>query len=112
MLDVANLLIYGAAVSAISFFAIMLLMPVAIKSLAAKGRAVPDAHKRERPMIPRPAGPVIMAGIAVAEIVLYLLTMNAAVLAVPPLPPWPPKPSQPFLPPSPPARIRRKPALA
>lgn len=82
MLDVANLLIYGAAVSAISFFAIMLLMPAAIRSLAAKDRAVPDAHKRDRPMIPRPAGPVIMAGIAAAEIALYLLTMNAAVLAV------------------------------
>ena len=82
MLDVANLLIYGAAVSAISFFAILLLMPAAIKSLAAKGRAVPDAHKRDRPMIPRPAGPVIMAGIAAAEIALYLLTMNTAVLAV------------------------------
>ncbi len=82
MLDVANLLIYGAAVSAISFFAILFLMPAAIKSLAAKGRAVPDAHKRDRPMIPRPAGPVIMAGIAAAEIALYLLTMNTAVLAV------------------------------
>lgn len=82
MLDVANLLIYGAAVSAISFFAILLLMPAAIRSLAAKGRAVPDAHKRDRPMIPRPAGPVIMAGIAAAEIALYLLTMNTAVLAV------------------------------
>lgn len=82
MLDVANLLIYGATVSAISFFAILLLMPAAIKSLAAKGRAVPDAHKRDRPMIPRPAGPVIMASIAAAEIALYLLTMNTAVLAV------------------------------
>jgi UDP-GlcNAc:undecaprenyl-phosphate GlcNAc-1-phosphate transferase len=82
MLDVANLLIYGAAVSSISFFIILLLMPAAIRSLAAKGRAVPDAHKRDRPMIPRPAGPVIMAGIAAAEIVLYLLTMNTAVLAV------------------------------
>lgn len=82
MLDVANLLIYGAAVSAISFFAILLLMPAAIRSLAAKGRVVPDAHKRDKPMIPRPAGPVIMAGIAAAEIVLYLLTMNTAVLAV------------------------------
>lgn len=82
MLDVANLLIFGAAVSAISFFAILLLMPAAIKSLAAKGRVVPDAHKRDRPMIPRPAGPVIMAGIAAAEIALYLLTMNTAVLAV------------------------------
>ncbi|HKZ61271.1 MAG TPA: UDP-N-acetylglucosamine-1-phosphate transferase [Nitrososphaera sp.] len=82
MLDVANLLIYGAAVSAISFFAILLLMPAAIRSLAAKGRVVPDAHKRDKPMIPRPAGPVIMAGIAAGEIVLYLLTLNTAVLAV------------------------------
>lgn len=82
MLDVANLLIYGVIVSTISFFAILLLMPVAIRSLAAKGKVVPDAHKRDKPMVPRPAGPVIMAGIAVAEIVLYLLTMNAAVLAV------------------------------
>jgi UDP-GlcNAc:undecaprenyl-phosphate GlcNAc-1-phosphate transferase len=82
MLDDASLLIYGAAVSAISFFAILLLMPAAIRSLAAKGRAVPDVHKRDKPMIPRPAGPVIMAGIAAAEIVLYLLTMNTAVLAV------------------------------
>jgi UDP-N-acetylglucosamine--dolichyl-phosphate N-acetylglucosaminephosphotransferase len=82
MLDVANLVIYGAAVSAISFFVILFLMPAAIKSLAARGRVVPDAHKRDKPMIPRPAGPVIMAGIAAAEIVLYLLTMNTAVLAV------------------------------
>lgn len=82
MLDVANLLIYGAAVSAISFLTILILMPAAIRSLAAKGRAVPDAHKRDRPFIPRPAGPVIMAGIAAAEIALYLLTMNTAVLAV------------------------------
>jgi len=82
MLDVANLVIYGAAVSAISFFVILFLMPAAIKSLAAKGRAVPDAHKRDKPMIPRPAGPVIMAGIAAAETALYLLTMNTAVLAV------------------------------
>jgi UDP-N-acetylglucosamine--dolichyl-phosphate N-acetylglucosaminephosphotransferase len=82
MLDVANLVIYGAVVSAISFFVILLLMPAAIKSLAARGRVVPDAHKRDKPMIPRPAGPVIMAGIAAAEIALYLLTMNTAVLAV------------------------------
>ncbi|HJS68912.1 MAG TPA: UDP-N-acetylglucosamine-1-phosphate transferase [Nitrososphaera sp.] len=82
MLDVVNLVIYGAVVSAISFFVILLLMPAAIKSLAAKGRVVPDAHKRDKPMIPRPAGPVMMAGIAAAEIVLYLLTMNTAVIAV------------------------------
>lgn len=82
MLNVGNLLIYSVVVSAISFFVILFLMPVAIRSLAAKGSVVPDAHKRDRPMIPRPAGPVIMVGIAAAEIVLYLLTMNSAVLAV------------------------------
>lgn len=82
MLDVVNLVIYGAVVSAISFFVILLLTPAAIRSLAAKGRVVPDAHKRDRPMVPRPGGPVIMAGIAAAEIALYLLTMNTAVLAV------------------------------
>ncbi|HEV8404955.1 MAG TPA: UDP-N-acetylglucosamine-1-phosphate transferase [Nitrososphaera sp.] len=82
MLDIVNLLIYGAVVSAISFFVIILLLPAAIRSLTAKGRLVPDAHKRDKPMIPRPAGPVIMAGIAAAEIVLYVLTMNIAVLAV------------------------------
>ncbi|MEM3094818.1 MAG: UDP-N-acetylglucosamine-1-phosphate transferase, partial [Nitrososphaera sp.] len=82
MLDVVNLLIYGAIVSAISFFVILFLTPAAIRSLAAKGKTVPDAHKQDKPLIPRPAGPVIMAGIATAEIVLYLLTMNAAVLAV------------------------------
>ncbi len=82
MLDTANLLIYGAAVSAISFFVILLLMPAVIRSLAAKGRVVPDAHKPGKPMIPRPAGPVIMVGIAAAEIVLYFLTMDVAVLAV------------------------------
>jgi UDP-GlcNAc:undecaprenyl-phosphate GlcNAc-1-phosphate transferase len=82
MLDAVNLLIYGAIVSGISFLVILLLMPAAIRSLAAKGRVVPDAHKQDKPMIPRPAGPVIMAGIAAAEIVLYLLTINAAVLAV------------------------------
>lgn len=82
MLDVVNLLTYGAVVSAISFFVIILLLPAAIRSLTAKGRLVPDAHKQGKPMIPRPAGPVIIAGIAAAEIVLYLLTMNIAVLAV------------------------------
>ena len=82
MLDVVNLLTYGAMVSAISFFVIILLLPAAIRSLTAKGRLVPDAHKQGKPMIPRPAGPVILAGIAAAEIVLYLLTMNVAVLAV------------------------------
>jgi UDP-GlcNAc:undecaprenyl-phosphate/decaprenyl-phosphate GlcNAc-1-phosphate transferase len=43
---------------------------------------VPDAHKAEKPPVPRPAGPVIMISIAAAETVLFVLTMNIAVLAI------------------------------
>ncbi|MDQ3836801.1 MAG: UDP-N-acetylglucosamine-1-phosphate transferase, partial [Thermoproteota archaeon] len=82
MLDGANLMIYGAAVSAISLFGVLLLTPSAIRLLTKKGKVVPDAHKPEKPQIPRPAGPVIMISIAAAEIVLFVLTMNIAVLAI------------------------------
>jgi UDP-GlcNAc:undecaprenyl-phosphate/decaprenyl-phosphate GlcNAc-1-phosphate transferase len=82
MLDVASLVIYGAIVSAISLLAVYFLTPIAIKSLLAKGKVVPDAHKRDKPSVPRPAGPVLIAGIVAAEIVLYTLTMNAGVLAI------------------------------
>src|ERR687890_593901 len=82
MLDGINLITYAAAVSAISFFGVLLVTPAAIRSLVAKGMVVPDAHKPEKPQIPRPAGPVIMISIAAAETVLFILTMNIAVLAI------------------------------
>ncbi len=82
MLDGVNLIIYGAAVSTISFFGVLFMMPAAIRSLTAKRKVVPDAHKPEKPQVPRPAGPVIMISIAAAEIVLFFLTMNIAVLAI------------------------------
>ena len=82
MLDGVNLIIYGVAVSAISFFGVLILMPAAIRSLTAKRKVVPDAHKPEKPQVPRPAGPVIMISIAAAETVLFVLTMNIAVLAI------------------------------
>lgn len=83
MLDETSLLIiYGIIVSAISFLTIYFMMPFAIRSLLAKGKVVPDAHKPNKPNIPRPAGPVLFVGIAAAEIVLFALTMNAAVIAI------------------------------
>jgi UDP-GlcNAc:undecaprenyl-phosphate/decaprenyl-phosphate GlcNAc-1-phosphate transferase len=82
MLDSLNLVMYGVLVSLISFFGVLLMMPVAIRSLIKKGKVVPDAHKPEKPQIPRPAGPVIMLSIAAAEIALFLLTMNIAVLVI------------------------------
>jgi UDP-GlcNAc:undecaprenyl-phosphate/decaprenyl-phosphate GlcNAc-1-phosphate transferase len=82
MLDGVNLMIYGAAVSAISFFGVLFMTPAAIRSLIAKRKVVPDAHKPKKPQVPRPAGPVIMISIAAAETVLFVLTMNIAVLAI------------------------------
>jgi UDP-GlcNAc:undecaprenyl-phosphate/decaprenyl-phosphate GlcNAc-1-phosphate transferase len=82
MLDGINLIIYAAAVSAISFCGVLLVTPAAIRLLVSKGRVVPDAHKPEMPQVPRPAGPVIMISIAAAEIVLFILTMNVAVFAI------------------------------
>jgi UDP-GlcNAc:undecaprenyl-phosphate/decaprenyl-phosphate GlcNAc-1-phosphate transferase len=82
MLDSVSLIIYGAVVSAISFFGVLFMTPAAIRSLTAKRKVVPDAHKPEKPQVPRPAGPVIMISIAAAEIVLFFLTMNIAVFAI------------------------------
>jgi UDP-N-acetylglucosamine--dolichyl-phosphate N-acetylglucosaminephosphotransferase len=75
-------LAYAAVVSAISFFSIYFMMPLAIRSLVAKGKVVQDYHKPGKPPVPRPAGPVLMAGIAAAELVLFAVTMNYAVLAI------------------------------
>ncbi len=82
MLDGISLVTYGVIVSAVSFLVVFFLTPFAIKWLSAKGKVVPDAHKPSKPIVPRPAGPVIMAGIAAAEIILYAVTLNFAVLAV------------------------------
>ena len=82
MLDTATFLIFGVIVSAVSFLIRFFLMPVALTSLLKKNQVVPDAHKPEKPSVPRPAGPVIITGIAAAEIVLYLLTNDSSVLAI------------------------------
>ena len=77
-----NLLVDGAIISAISFFVVSYLMPKTIKSLSSKGDTVQDVHKPNRQYIPRPAGPTLLVGIAVAEIILYFLTLNTIVIAV------------------------------
>lgn len=73
---------YGVAASTISFLLVYFLTPAAIRSLAAKGSVVQDYHKAGRPPVPRPGGPVLMAGIAAAELVLFALTLNYGVLAI------------------------------
>ena len=77
-----HILIYGIIVSAISFFVVLFTTPKIISSLIAKGEVVEDYHKPDKPAVPRPAGPVLLIGIASAEIVLYLLTLNIKVIAI------------------------------
>jgi UDP-GlcNAc:undecaprenyl-phosphate/decaprenyl-phosphate GlcNAc-1-phosphate transferase len=57
-------------------------MPKSIRSLKSKGQVVNDFHKPGKPDVPRPAGPILLLGIASAEIILYILTLNNAVLAI------------------------------
>lgn len=57
-------------------------MPRSIRSLKSKGQVVKDFHKPGKPDVPRPAGPILLLGIASAEIILYILTLNNAVLAI------------------------------
>lgn len=75
-------LISAIVVSLISFLAIFLLMPKSIRSLKSKGQVVKDFHKPGKPDVPRPAGPILLLGIVSAEIILYILTLNNAVLAI------------------------------
>jgi UDP-N-acetylglucosamine--dolichyl-phosphate N-acetylglucosaminephosphotransferase len=53
-----------------------------ISSLISRGEVVQDYHKPDRPKVPRPAGPMLALGIAVAEILLYLLTWKIKVIAI------------------------------
>jgi UDP-GlcNAc:undecaprenyl-phosphate GlcNAc-1-phosphate transferase len=57
-------------------------MPKSIRSLKSKGMVVKDFHKPGKPVVPRPAGPVLLSGIVSAEVILYILTLNDAVLAI------------------------------
>ena len=57
-------------------------MPKSIRSLKSKGEVVKDFHKPRKPDVPRPAGPILLLGIVPAEIILYILTLNNAVLAI------------------------------
>ncbi|MGH9974214.1 MAG: UDP-N-acetylglucosamine-1-phosphate transferase [Nitrososphaeraceae archaeon] len=81
MSDTFNLII-AISVSLVSFGIIFFLMPRSIKSLNSKGMVVKDYHKPGKPDIPRPAGPVLLLGIASAEVILYILTLNDAVFAI------------------------------
>ena len=74
--------IYGIIVSAVSFLIIFFITPAFIKYLNKKGSEVVDYHKPGKPFIPRPAGPVLLIGIVIAEIILYLLIPDIKIISV------------------------------
>src|SRR5919112_2930236 len=76
------LVIYGVFASAISFLTVYFAMPKAIAFLLEKGMIVQDYHKSERPKVPRPAGPILIIGVALSLMVIFGLTFNEKNLAI------------------------------
>lgn len=78
-LDIA---IYGIIVSAVSFLIVLFITPAFIEYLTRKRRVVVDYHKPGKPMVPRPAGPVLLIGIVISEIILYFLILDVKIISV------------------------------
>lgn len=68
--------------SAISFLIVFFITPAFIEYLTRKGRVVVDYHKPGKPMVPRPAGPVLLIGIVISEIILYFLILDVKIISV------------------------------
>jgi len=69
-------------VSAISFSIVFFITPAFIEYLTRKGRVVVDYHKPGKLMVPRPAGPVLLIGIVISEIILYFLILDVKIISV------------------------------
>ncbi len=72
----------AAIVSAISFVATYFLTSVLIKYLTKRSMVVKDYHKPNNPEVPRPGGYSIIAGLAAAELALFIFTISHEVLAI------------------------------
>ena len=77
-----DITIYGIIVSAISFLIVFFITPPFIEYLTKKGRVVLDYHKPGKPKVPRPAGPVLLMGIIISEIILYFLISDVKIISV------------------------------
>lgn len=68
--------------SAISFLIVFFITPPFIEYLTKKGRVVLDYHKPGKPKVPRPAGPVLLMGIVISEIILYFIISDVKIISV------------------------------
>lgn len=82
MIYLLDIIIYAIIVSAVSFLSIFLITPAFIKYLNKKGKVVVDYHKPGKPNVPRPAGPVLLIGLVISEIILYFLILDVKIISV------------------------------
>ena len=75
-------LISAITASTVAFVVVYATIPWLIKYLVKNNSTVPDIHKKEKPMIARPGGPVIIAGILSSEAVIYALIPSVSILAI------------------------------
>ncbi len=68
--------------SAVSFLVVFFITPAFIKYLNKKGQVVVDYHKPGKPNVPRPAGPVLLIGIVISEIILYFLIQDIKIISL------------------------------
>ena len=77
-----DITIYGIIVSAVSFLIVFFITPAFIEYLTKKERVVVDYHKPGKPKVPRPAGPVLLIGVVISEIILYFLILDVKIISV------------------------------
>jgi UDP-N-acetylglucosamine--dolichyl-phosphate N-acetylglucosaminephosphotransferase len=72
----------AAVIILVSGLLTYLLTGILIKVLRRRGWLVEDAHKPNKPLIPRPAGPALIISILVGEAILYCFTFDVRVAAL------------------------------
>lgn len=60
--------------TSISFLISLIITPIFIKYLTLKGKLVNDKHKPNKPNIPRPGGPILLACFVLSELILFFFT--------------------------------------
>jgi len=74
--------IAAVAVPIIAFGTVYATTPALTRYLIRTNSVVPDYFKKEKTMVTRPGGPVIIAGILASEAILYALAPSVAVLTI------------------------------
>jgi UDP-N-acetylmuramyl pentapeptide phosphotransferase/UDP-N-acetylglucosamine-1-phosphate transferase len=75
-------IIAAAAVSVIAFFTVYFFTPILISALEKRNLTVKDYNRKGGAMVPRPGGISIIAGILVAEFIVYGFFPRVEILAI------------------------------